>query len=127
MVNGSFRRTARGKFCRVQARQTAHSAGPAAPRISPNHLIHSVFRVGTGSASDRASRGLGERAARRDGLAPGRATPSLKGSKADGEHPSLGLSRQIALRRELDVVANNIANLNTTGFKADGAVFSGIS
>ena len=35
----------------------------------------------------------------------------------------VGLSRQIALGRELDVVANNIANLNTTGFKADGAVF----
>jgi flagellar basal-body rod protein FlgF len=35
----------------------------------------------------------------------------------------IGLSRQMALRRELDVVANNIANLNTTGFKADGAVF----
>ena len=35
----------------------------------------------------------------------------------------IGLSRQIALRRELEVVANNIANLNTTGFKADGAVF----
>ena len=37
------------------------------------------------------------------------------------ENASLvGLSRQIALQRELDVVANNIANLNTTGFKADG-------
>ena len=36
----------------------------------------------------------------------------------------IGLSRQTTLRRELDVVANNIANLNTTGFKADGAVFS---
>jgi flagellar basal-body rod protein FlgF len=36
----------------------------------------------------------------------------------------IGLSRQNALRRELDIVANNIANLNTTGFKADGAVFS---
>jgi flagellar basal-body rod protein FlgF len=35
----------------------------------------------------------------------------------------IGLSRQVALGRELDVVANNIANLNTTGFKADGAVF----
>ena len=35
----------------------------------------------------------------------------------------IGLSRQIALQRELDVVANNIANINTTGFKADGAVF----
>ncbi len=36
----------------------------------------------------------------------------------------IGLSRQNALRRELDIVANNIANLNTTGFKAVGAVFS---
>ena len=35
----------------------------------------------------------------------------------------VGLSRQNALRRELDVVANNIANMNTSGFKADGAVF----
>jgi flagellar basal-body rod protein FlgF len=35
----------------------------------------------------------------------------------------IGLSRQIALGRELEVVANNIANLNTTGYKADGAVF----
>ena len=35
----------------------------------------------------------------------------------------VGLSRQVALGRELDVVANNIANVNTTGFKADGSVF----
>jgi flagellar basal-body rod protein FlgF len=40
------------------------------------------------------------------------------------ENASLvGLSRQIALQRELDVVANNIANLNTTGFKSDNVVF----
>ena len=35
----------------------------------------------------------------------------------------IGLSRQIALRRELETVANNIANLNTTGYKADNSVF----
>ena len=35
----------------------------------------------------------------------------------------VGLSRQMALGREMDVVANNIANLNTTGFKADGSIF----
>jgi flagellar basal-body rod protein FlgF len=35
----------------------------------------------------------------------------------------IGLSRQIALHRELDVVANNIANLDTTGYKSDGSVF----
>src|SRR6185369_5530833 len=40
------------------------------------------------------------------------------------ENASLvGLSRQMALQRELDVVSNNIANLNTTGFKADNIVF----
>src|SRR4051812_24025744 len=35
----------------------------------------------------------------------------------------VGLSRQIALSRELDVVANNIANINTTGYKSDSTVF----
>jgi flagellar basal-body rod protein FlgF len=35
----------------------------------------------------------------------------------------IGLSRQMALHRELDVVANNVANMNTTGYKADAAVF----
>ena len=40
------------------------------------------------------------------------------------ENASLvGLSRQIAVQRELDVVANNIANVNTTGYKADNVVF----
>ena len=40
------------------------------------------------------------------------------------ENTSLvGLSRQIALQRELDVVANNVANLNSTGYKADKVVF----
>jgi flagellar basal-body rod protein FlgF len=35
----------------------------------------------------------------------------------------VGLSRQIALQRELDVIANNLANLNTTGFKQDNLLF----
>jgi flagellar basal-body rod protein FlgF len=35
----------------------------------------------------------------------------------------IGLSRQVALERELDVVANNVANINTNGFKADGSLF----
>lgn len=35
----------------------------------------------------------------------------------------VGLSRQIALRRELDVIANNLANQNTTGFKAENVLF----
>jgi flagellar basal-body rod protein FlgF len=35
----------------------------------------------------------------------------------------VGLSRQMALGRELDVIANNVANLDTTGYKADGSLF----
>jgi flagellar basal-body rod protein FlgF len=36
----------------------------------------------------------------------------------------VGLSRQMALRRELDVIANNMANVSTTGFKARNSRFS---
>lgn len=35
----------------------------------------------------------------------------------------IGLSRQIALRRQMDVVANNMANINTTGFKSEKVLF----
>ena len=35
----------------------------------------------------------------------------------------VGLSRQVTLERQLDVVANNVANINTTGFKADRSLF----
>jgi flagellar basal-body rod protein FlgF len=33
------------------------------------------------------------------------------------------LSRQIALQRKMDITANNMANMNTAGFKADGLKF----
>ena len=36
----------------------------------------------------------------------------------------IGLSRQVALSRELDVIANNMANVGTSGFKARSARFS---
>ncbi len=36
----------------------------------------------------------------------------------------VGLSRQMALSHELDIVANNIANIDTTGYKADNALFA---
>jgi flagellar basal-body rod protein FlgF len=35
----------------------------------------------------------------------------------------IGLSRQTILERQLDVVANNVANVNTAGFKADRSLF----
>lgn len=35
----------------------------------------------------------------------------------------ISLSRQVALRREMNVIAHNVANINTTGFKAENMVF----
>jgi flagellar basal-body rod protein FlgF len=35
----------------------------------------------------------------------------------------VGLSRQMVLERQMDVVANNIANVNTNGFKTDASLF----
>src|SRR4029079_12155388 len=68
--------------------------------------------------------GLGELAA------PHAARSASGGSRfaEPGELPMqnallVGLSRQVALGRELDVVANTIANRNTTCCKADGALF----
>jgi flagellar basal-body rod protein FlgF len=36
----------------------------------------------------------------------------------------VGLSRQMSLGNELDTIANNIANIDTTGYKSDNTVFS---
>ncbi len=36
----------------------------------------------------------------------------------------IGLSRQITLQRELDVIANNVANVTTNGFKRRSGLFS---
>ena len=35
----------------------------------------------------------------------------------------VGLSRQMVLERQMDVVANNVANVNTNGYKADKSLF----
>ncbi len=41
---------------------------------------------------------------------------------ADGIYPTLG--RQTGLLREMDLIAQNIANANTTGYRAEGLIFS---
>ncbi|MCC8940681.1 Flagellar basal-body rod protein FlgG [Bradyrhizobium ivorense] len=35
----------------------------------------------------------------------------------------VGLSKQVVLERQMDVVANNLANMNTNGYKADRSLF----
>ncbi len=41
---------------------------------------------------------------------------------SDGIYPTLG--RQAGLMREMSVIAQNIANANTTGYRAEGIIFS---
>jgi flagellar basal-body rod protein FlgF len=57
-----------------------------------------------------------------------RETPLRRRLASRGEYPMenallVGLSRQMAISREMDVVANNIANIDTDGYKADNAMF----
>jgi flagellar basal-body rod protein FlgF/flagellar basal-body rod protein FlgG len=55
---------------------------------------------------------------------PGRAAPvAREGSKTMDNTLLVGLSRQVTLSRELEVVANNLANINTTGYKSDNSIF----
>jgi flagellar basal-body rod protein FlgF len=51
------------------------------------------------------------------------AASSVKGRVPMENALLVGLSRQMALTHELDIIANNVANIDTTGFKADNAVF----
>jgi len=55
---------------------------------------------------------------------PSRAEPiSRAGSKTMDNALLIGLSRQVALGRDLEVVANNLSNINTTGYKSDSLIF----
>ncbi|MCC3860813.1 flagellar hook-basal body protein [Pseudemcibacter aquimaris] len=36
----------------------------------------------------------------------------------------VSLSHQVAMRRQMDIIANNIANMNTTGYKRESIMFS---
>src|SRR5437660_1505277 len=47
----------------------------------------------------------------------------LRGEESMENALLIGLSRQTVLERQLDVVANNIANVNTSGYKADQSLF----
>src|SRR5260370_35977144 len=75
-----------------------------------------------------ANRGLGEpwRFERSAEDAPGRAgfAAHRRGEPAMENTLLVGLSRQMVLERQMDVVANNVANVNTNGYKADKSLFA---
>ena len=86
-----------------------------------------MFLLGTAAAMN-CSRRLGRAGGANVGeVGLGRAPSADKGELPMQNALLVGLSRQVALGRELDVVANNIANINTTGYKADGSVFEEFS
>src|SRR4029450_6709487 len=74
-----------------------------------------IGRFGRARRSHRRGRPrrLGER---RSGPSPGENHPMQNALL-------VGLSRQMTLERQMDVIANNVANANTNGFKADRTLF----
>jgi flagellar basal-body rod protein FlgF len=53
----------------------------------------------------------------------GKGRGSFRGERAMENALLIGLSRQTILERQLDVVANNLANVNTAGYKTDNSLF----
>jgi flagellar basal-body rod protein FlgF len=53
----------------------------------------------------------------------GKGRGSFRGERAMENALLIGLSRQTILERQLDVVANNLANVNTAGYKTDSSLF----
>src|ERR1700761_6129658 len=97
--------------------------GPAKPLTI---CILYLFRSGTAFALLRLRTARLGRAYRfgTSGTPLGRAANgSLEGRSSMENALLIGLSRQTVLERQLDVVANNIANVNTAGFKADQSLF----
>ena len=93
--------------------------------ILPKPLISATFLPLARALQHPARAAAWESARSIDGMAGLGGRPAVARGVQSMENALLiGLSRQTALQRELDVVANNIANVNTTGFKADGAVFA---
>ena len=55
-------------------------------------------------------------------ILPSNATQTQKGEAMENAL-MVALSSQMSLRREMDVLANNIANINTSGFKGENVLF----
>src|SRR5262249_13698381 len=81
--------------------------------------------TGTGRARKRATHRLGERRVVRHGCRRGEWHPGRQGGRPMPMENTIliGVSRQMVLQREVDVGAHNVANPNTTGFKANAASF----
>src|SRR6266403_4437009 len=94
-------------------------------RKTPNPLQNQQFLTWNGFRSTECEPRLGRACGSHD---PQKAWEGRRRIIKRGEPPMenallIGLSRHVTLERQMDVVANNIANINTTGFKADRSLF----
>ena len=126
MVNGYLPRSMRREdFAGYGRRGGVFCPLIGAPRQSLSNCFRTNFSIGTASAAHLPRRRLGRSRGMHDGRCRGDGIfVACRGSVPMENALLVGLSRQMALSRELDVVANNIANIDTTGFKADNAAFS---
>ena len=120
MVNRSLRRGRRGEFFAGWSAGRGFFCPSAKARDEPKSLFQFILAVGTASALPPCC-GLGEPAAH--GCLGQKASSTRKGRFPMENALLVGLSRQMALSNELDIVANNIANIDTTGYKSDNALF----
>src|SRR4029079_16062822 len=113
-----------GNFLPAQGCPPPLSAAPAPGPLHYKPLINRNFYIWHASCNVWDGPRLGRAGGSEDRSTLGRApTGRIWGARPMENAVLIGLSRQIALHRELEVVANNVANLNTTGYKADGSAF----
>ena len=128
MVNGTFLLPGQlGKSCRANMVNKTLLPPLRTPCETSNHLKNRDFPTWHGfrsvdwrTAAWESFGGSTDPQTAWEGLSAG---SSLRGELPMENALLVGLSRQMMLERQLDVVANNIANVNTTGFKADNSLF----
>ncbi len=100
--------------------------GAAAPEISSNHLKSITFSFGTAFAliwRAAAWESLNGSRTSRDPAWESRRAGSSRGDGRWRIRFSSDCRGRCRCERQLDVIANNMANVNTTGFKADKSLF----
>ena len=96
---------------------------PAKHLILPKPKFSQLARLSLIGWRTAAWESLVVRTIRRTGLGGLWRAAHRRGEPAMENTLLVGLSRQMTLERQMDVVANNVANVNTTGFKADRSMF----
>jgi len=122
LVNDCFRRPRLGNFCRVGA-SCRPGGGIGGSSTRGYWLFFHLARRLHSMACDRQRQTQPPGEAGRVAAREGGIFFQMGELKPMENALLIGLSRQSVLQRELDVIANNLANLNTTGYKQDISQF----